>query len=357
MNIDFQPISSIADVDEALAIIEIRTLFYGATYVADLEWDEDALLASFIEQLEDPEAKVDYLAEPASGLQEAQGRVLSGLRNAIERRHNALGSQSPFLWDFSADILLQLKNPTELTTVSVSYLWLTVYWLLQSDKDYLVIEKKDKDAFRRSFTKAFELICCFVITGRTDAAVWYLGDSRDSAELLRRLSRLSQTIGSGKPVPFDALERNQEGANDGGVDIVAIELVNGSMPRNGLTYLIGVTIQATDRRGKIMGLPEINRFASFFAPKPNLAYTGLLVVPHPYNEAEMLNCRDQNCLYVSKDEILQYLGSVREGRPRGRLRHPGVALLRATSELIAGVRLSDNDHGRSLDSSSWVATG
>lgn len=357
MKIDFQPIASINDAEEALAIIEIRTLFYGATYTADLEWDEDALLASFLEQLDDPDARDDYLAEPATGLQEARGRVLSDLQRLVEKRHVALADQSPFTWDFGGDVLLQLRDQAELTTVAIGYLWLSVFWLMQSDKGYLIIEKKDKDDFRRAFSKAFELICCFALTGRVDAAVWYLGDSRDSAELLRRVERLSLAVGSGKPMQIENLEKNQDGANDGGVDLVAIELQNGSVPRNALAFLVGATIQATDRRGKIMGIPEINRFTSFFAQKPYLAYKGLLAVPHPFNEADMLNCRDQDCLYVAKEDILTYLGRVREGRPVGHLRHPGIALLRATAKLIKELRLSDNDQGRSVPAVACALAG
>ncbi len=79
MKIDFEPIASVRDVADVLAVIELRTLFYGNTYVADLEWDEEALLASFLEQLDDSTAREDFRAEPTAGIQEAKDRLLSDL--------------------------------------------------------------------------------------------------------------------------------------------------------------------------------------------------------------------------------------------------------------------------------------
>ncbi|OYY89133.1 MAG: hypothetical protein B7Y45_13530 [Sphingomonas sp. 28-66-16] len=350
MNIDFEPIASVRDVAEVLAVIELRTLFYGTTYVADLEWDEDALLSSFLEQIDDPAVREDYRAEPTAGIQEAKGRLLSDLYALIEKRHGALAAHTPFNWDFSNGVLLDQRDQAELTAVAIGYLWLSLFWLMQSDKNYLIIDTEHRTAFLRIFAAVFELICCFVVTGRTNVATWYLGDSRDVGGFLGRLERISRACGSGVVKPRGELEPNQTGANDGGVDLIAVEIQDGAIRRDALAYLIGATLQRSDRRGKIMGIPEINRFTGYFSAKPVLAYKGMLAVPFARSEIEELNCRDQDCLYIGQEDILYYLGRIPEGRARGRLRRPGLKLLRATASFAGKLVMADNGQGRTIPS-------
>lgn len=348
MRIDFEPIASVSDVEEVAAVIEIRTLFYGATYVADLEWDEDALLASFLEQVEDSATREDFAQEPAAGVQEAKDRLLSELYAYIAKRHGGLAQNSPFRWRFADGLLLEWRDRSELTMASIGYLWMTFHGLLQSDKNYLVMDNADREKFRLAFTAAFEQICCYAIAGYRPTAVWYFGSGRSVADFLLQLRNLTLACGNGKPKTYDQLEQNQRGANDGGVDLIAVEHHEGTIRNSALAFLVGATLQKSDRRGKIMGTPEIDRFTSFFQDKPLLGYQGILAVPFPRSLIEAQNCRDQGGLYFGREDLLLYLGQAPTGRTRGHLRYPGAKLQRATEDLIDGLVMASNDADLSL---------
>jgi hypothetical protein len=351
MKIDFEPISSVKDAEELLAILEIRTLFYLSTYVSDIEWDEDELFISFLDEIEDPVQRRDYEVERTSAIDEAKNKILQELYALIMARHGDLKDNTPFEWDFDQDLLLQRRPCAKLNAVSLGYLWLSLFWLAQSEKDYLVMEPDDLKAFNTEFAKVFELICCYVISSKSDAFVWYLGDSRSNAEFLRRLESVTKACGTGSVTPPKALMPYQKGVNDGGVDVLAIETLDGVIHGNALAYLIGATIQQASRMNKVIGLQQQNRFSGFFTAKPLLAYKGVLAVPFersPYDEG---HCYDANCLYWPKEEILSRLGKLDVEMVRARLRHPELNLLRATRALSAKFRLADNDVGQSI---SWA---
>jgi len=349
MKIDFEPIASVGDAEEVLALIEIRTLFYPSTYVGDLEWDEDQLLASFIDQLDDPGLRQDYLGEPAAGVDEAKNRLLSDLYVLIEQRHGTLKANTPFEWNFADGLLLARRDRRALNAASLGYLWLSLYWLLVSDKNYLVVEEPDRKEFLRQFANVFEQICCYAISGQSENVVWYLGDSRSSAEFLRRLETVTAACGNGAAKRPDQLEAHQIGANDAGVDVLAIETHDGEIRHNALTHLVGVTIQQASRRNKVMGVDQRNRFTGYFEREPLLTYNGVLAVPFDRSENDELTCRDNNCLYLAKDEIVKNLGRVAVNMAGAGLRRPGSKLLRATSALRAKVRLADNDEDRAIN--------
>ena len=344
MNIDFEPICSVADAEEVLAMIEIRTLFYPSTYVGDLEWDEDQLLVSFMETLE-PTAKADYDAEPAAAVEEAKSQLLSDLYRLISQRHGALKDNTPFESNFAEGLLLQRRDRGAINAVGLGYLWLSLYGLLHSEKDYIVVDEADRDEFDRIFANVFEQICCYAMCGQSETRVWYFGDSRSSAEFLRRLETVTAACGNGLAKRPEHLEKHQIGANDAGVDILAIEVQeDGSVRRNALAYLVGATIQQSSRRTKVMGIDQQNRFTGYFERAPLLAYKGILAVPFERSENDELTCRDNNCLYLAKDELVENLGRV-PTKAAANLRHPGGKLLRATRALRARFRLADNGEG------------
>lgn len=348
MKIDFEPISSVVDVEEALAIVEIRTLFYPSTYVGDLEWDEDQLLASFLEQVDDPTLKQAYADEPAAGIEEAKAQILSEIRALIERRHGALGNNTPFEWNFADGLLLQRRDRGAVNVVGLGYLWLCLYWLLLSDKSYVVIDAVDRAEFNRKFASVFEQICCYAISAQSESLIWYFGDSRSSAEFLRRLETVTTACGNGTVKRQDQLEAHQIGVNDAGVDVLAIETHGGEIRRNALAYLVGVTIQQASRRTKVMGLDQRTRFTGYFERLPLLAYKGVLAVPFERSENDELTCRDNDCVYLAKDELVQNLGRVIVDTVASNLRRPGAKLLRATGALRAKVHLADNDAERPI---------
>lgn len=147
-----------------------------------------------------------------------------------------------------------------------------------------------------------------VMAARSPTLVWRLGDSRDVRDLLTRLTTITTRIGSGAVKTYEQLQKNQVGSNDAGVDVIAIEARNGGTQRDLPAYLVGVTIQKSDRRKKIVGIDEVRRFVSYLINMPRLAYLGVLAIPFMGTDLEHENCSEKQCLYITKVEVLEYLG-------------------------------------------------
>lgn len=315
MRLELQPISSVKHVGIWHPLVEMLALFHGSCAIDDLEWDEAELLASFVEDME-PGPRLDYEQEPAAGIQEAKDLFITELSEMIRDRQIALGSASPFIVVGDGATLLIRKRANEVTEASIAYSWMVLFWAISSKTDYLIITDDDRKAFIADFAKVFEWICCLVMVARAPASVWYFGDSRDVREFLRRLERMVAVAGTGRVRDHAAIEENQVGANDGGVDIMAIQTRDGTVPRDATAYLVGATIQKTDRRNKVVGAGAIARFRGFFERGPHLAFQGILAVPFEPTLIDEQNCRDNNCAYLAKPELIKILGDYPRDRKR-----------------------------------------
>lgn len=316
MKLEFQPISSIADVDEWLPFVEVLALFNGGCAIEDLDWDDGPLLTSLLEEITDVSLRADYEAEPTTGIQVAKDRFLSDLRERIAERRALLGDAYPFNLVSDGNRLIDRRPASDVSEAALAYLWLTLFWVVSSQSDYLVVTKNDQDGFIRNFARIFEYICCLVMVSRVPAVVWYFGDSRDVREFLRRLEGVVNTAGNGSVKPFNQLQENQTGANDAGVDVLAIPTHHNLIPHNATAYLIGATIQKTNRANKIFDQDHINRYRDYFLVGPKLAYQGVLAIPFEGTQIEELNCRDKNCGYIAKADILKILSDYPANSPR-----------------------------------------
>lgn len=316
MKLEFQPISSVLDAEEWLPFVEMLALFNGSCAIDDLEWDDDPLLRSFIDETVDPALRSDYEAERVAGIQWAKDRFISDLTELILERGALLGDSYPFDVINDGAVLIKLKVVSRISEAGLAYLWLALFWTVSSQSDYLIISADDHKKFIRDFPKVFEYICCMVIATRAPAAVWYFGDSRDVKEFLRRLQKVVNAVGNGGVKTFEQLQQNQTGANDAGVDVLAIPTHQGVIPQNGTAYLLGATIQRTDRTNKIVGHDQITRYREYFLAGPKLAYQGVLAIPFEGTEIDALNCRDKNCGYITKSDILKILADYPVGSSR-----------------------------------------
>ncbi|MFD1950688.1 hypothetical protein ACFSGX_07900 [Sphingomonas arantia] len=307
MRLELQPISGVKQLAAWHPLVELLALFNGSCALDDLEWDDGEMLASYVEDM-DPHARADYEAEPAAGIREAKDLFITGMLELIRDRQAALGAASPFHLPNDGTTLLIRKPVEEVTEASIAYSWMVLFWAISSKTDYLIITKQDRTAFTTDFAKVFEWICCLIMVARSPASVWYFGDSRDVREFLRRLERMVLVAGTGRVKGFAQLQANQVGANDGGVDILAIQTRQGAVPRDATAYLVGATIQQSDRRAKIMGGGSIARFLEFFERGPNFAFHGVLAVPFEASDIDQLNCNLNNCIYLSKAELISILG-------------------------------------------------
>jgi hypothetical protein len=316
VNLEFQPISSVFDATEWLPFVEILALFNGSCAIDDFDWDEGSLLDSLLEDTADIVLRTDYEAEPNTGIQVAKDRFISDLIEQIEERRKILGVAYPFNLPNDGAVLLERKPTSEVSEAAIAYLWLSLFWVFSSQSDYLIVSKTDREEFVRQFSKIFEWICCLLMTSRSPSAVWYFGDSRDSREFLRRLQKVVERVGNGTVKDFNQLQVNQQGTNDGGVDILAVPTYNNVLVPNTTAFLVGATIQKTDRTGKILGHDQITRYRDYFLVGPLLAYQGVLAVPFDGTAIDQANCRDKNCVYINKAEILRILANYPVGSNR-----------------------------------------
>jgi hypothetical protein len=304
VNLDIEPISSFDHTEEILGVVEIVALFNGECYLADLQWDSDQLLASYLPALSDATVRADYEAENAAGIQAAKDAAIGLLQDLIEQRHGNLATNTPFTWDFSNELLLKKKRV--IPAAGLAYLWLSLFWNINSRNSYLVMTP-DKATFLSAFDTIFEAMCALVLAGRRESAVWYLGNSRSAAELLRRLGSFVDFCGSGQVKGYASLTRTQRRSNDGGVDVLAVTTANGSAGQDSEIYLLGATIQATNRLQKVIGANQKARFRGYLLQPPHAPFTGVLAVPFEYSELDAEHCAEQDCLYFSKRSFLDYL--------------------------------------------------
>ncbi len=318
MKIEFQPIVNVGDAAAWVPLIETMTLFDGQCTISDLEWDEDELRQSLIERTSDRELRADYQAEPQFAIDEAKNEFISELVELLDERAAVLKEHSPFIRSTSATTFLVRKQASDTSDAGLAYAWLVFFWTINSPPELVVVDKEEVKAFGRLFDDVFEVIAAMVMAARSPSLVWRLGDSRDVREFLTRLSAITTRTGSGVVKSYSQLKANQIGANDAGVDVIAIEVRSGNAQRDLPAYLVGVTIQKSDRRKKIVGMDEVRRFVSYFLNTPRIVYYGVLAIPFVGTDLEHENCSEKQCLYITKPEVLQYLGRYPTDR-RGQL--------------------------------------
>jgi hypothetical protein len=328
MNLDFHPISSVQHADDMLGIAELIAFFQGECFIDDLDWDEDQLLQSFLETVDDQATRADYEAEPATGIQLAKDTAVRAIQELIENRHGGLGSSSPFTWDFGSELLLRRKDV--IPAVGLAYIWLSAFWMLRSSNSYLVVTP-DARAFFRAFEEVFEATCAFVLAGRRESAIWYLGSSRSAQELVRRLGSFVHFCGTGQAKAYAQLTARQRRSNDGGVDILAVTTAGGTVTIDSEIYLLGATIQSSQRRSKIIGANQIARFRNYFGQHPHLPMWGVFAVPFAYSALDAELCGEQNCVYISREAVLGHLG--RHGPFARGLRGASAKILAKTKQL------------------------
>lgn len=308
MKLEFQPIANVADAAAWVPLVETIALFDGQCTISDLEWDDDELRQSLIERTTDNTLRIDYIAEPQFAVDQAKSEFVDELTELLDERARVLGDHSPFLRSSSSTTFLTRKSAATTTEAGLAYAWLALFWTVNSHPEFVVVKREEAKAFGRLFDDVFEVITAMVMAASQPSMVWRLGDSRDVREFLSRLDTITTRAGSGSVKAYSQLKVNQVGANDAGVDVISVGLRDGKVQRDIPTYLVGVTIQKSDRRKKIIGIDEVARFISYFQNAPKLAYLGVLAIPFVGTDLEHENCAERRCLYITKQEVIEHLG-------------------------------------------------
>lgn len=319
LEIRFEPIVSVEHVSAAVEIAQITCFFLGEFHASDLSWDDDVLLASYVDRVRagGDEEYAEYLSgEPVRGVQEAKEIMLAEMASILSDRFKALGSHSPFELGPADGQILRRKDLEEIDGAGTAYLWLSLFSLLDDDQHYLQAPEAQVKEFRSAFDKVFEVISCYAIAGRTEQRTWYVGKNRSTQDLLKFLQHVLRRAKSGKVKDFDDLDANQKKANDAGVDGIGLTLHGGALGMDAELILLQATIQKSNRRIKIMGQDQINRFKQFFLQNPKAAAKGALAIPYEGEAIDAADCAERNCIYITKNEILRYIGREPTNTPR-----------------------------------------
>ncbi|MEO6635788.1 MAG: hypothetical protein ABIN41_09270 [Devosia sp.] len=337
--------SSISQCGDAIAIAEFWTLQKGRFTFADYEWDEDQLVESYIETIDDPALKRDLQAERGFARTEALEAFRHELFRQVSERQTLMGSGYPFGFDSAKDDFLFAKADFKADIRAQAYVWLSLFLLVDGPSDLVALSKEGRRVFYRQFAKAFEIMCCHILSSRSDGPIWYLGSSRSAATLARRLSDFCAFVGTGRVKAHGALEAHLRNSNDGGVDVLGVWAPGGKVQKDANCLLLGATIQQADRRGKVIGLDNISEFKGFFAYIPHVAFQGVLAVPFEHDEAEAERCRNKNCIYIALADILRHLGTeIADQKSRAQLLRP-TRLMRIISREISQLTTVQTNDG------------
>ncbi len=312
--IEFSPVVSHENIEEISVVAECIAWFNGIFTLEDLEWDDDQLASNYATAQTANGLYEYYIEERNIAVDEAKEQITSDLIKLLTARHNDLGRHSPFSIEIDDTLVLRRKAEKDLTSPGIAYIFMSLFYLYDSENNLISLvgeydERFYQRQFSRQFAKLFEIISAYALSGRGEIRTQRLGDSRSSKELLVRLAEFAQFCGSGETRTENQLLASQIGANDGGVDVLGIQTLNGIATNDSQIFLVGATIQQDQRRNKIMGDQQIQRFRGFFTTFPNAAVTGVMAVPFPASIAESETCNSANCIYMARNDILARLGT------------------------------------------------
>ncbi|MGE0290580.1 MAG: hypothetical protein AB7I42_29880 [Bradyrhizobium sp.] len=332
---DVAPITNGDHAEVIASGMEIRALFSGETKWDDLEWDRD-LLIDWYNNVYAPNQNLEPFPteEGQMAFDEAQVAIKAEVRSILDRRSEMLGNGYPFERDEDSGTPLRRRDLNNCTPQMVSYLWLSFFEAINSEWASIDVNERFLIAFRATFEKIFEAVVCFAMLGKADGPIWYLGNVRGIHKLLKSFRHISRRMGSGLVKTHAQLNLVQRAANDSGIDVVLIE-----RQQDATMFLVGATIQKKNRRSKVIGIDERNRFRGFFVQQIRATTQGIMAVPFPYSEFDAELCLEKDCQYLHLDLIRQKLG-LSVGRALGEVRHASLALRSYSRTFTAAAGLS-----------------
>lgn len=342
LEIRFEPISSVADAEQAALIAQVTCIFTGEFMEGDFDWDADALLISYIEEMRsngDTDAAQYAEDEPIRAVQLAKDYVISDVRSILRQRLTALGTHCPFIWGTQSSKLLDRKKLTEIDGVGASYLWFCLFDLTECEGNYVQAENEQVKGFRAIFDDVFEVIACYTIAGRHEQHTWHLGKYRSTAKFLKVLERVVRRAESGKVKNLQHLAPNQVSVNDAGVDGIGLSLRDNHVRNDSVIIYAQATIQKSNRLSKVVGANQITRIKGFFLQHPLAAAQGALVIPYDGTAIDKSNCTDNNCLYITRAEIYQLMGNHPDNVHRAGTYHLDAIMGQHTKKHAGSVRL------------------
>lgn len=305
MKIEFAPVTSFKQINEAALLLEISAVINGLGVIDDIQPDLPLLLDEIKAEPDafDLAGELDFLeAEDFAAENLTREKFARAVASVLGSRAETLGEAYPFELGYADGPIVTLKPAVEINTAGLAVIALSIFLVLQ-DSDLAQISKEDRAKFSRTFEPVFELICCLALAADNEGVVWWNGRSRGKKTFLFQLNKIRNFAGSGVVRQIGQLQANQVGVNDGGVDAFGISTFNGVVGPDSVCAMLGATLQRSARRNKIVGPAELVRLGRFFVNPPVLVFQGILAVPFPRHEAEALDCQEQNCRYFPLEVI------------------------------------------------------
>ncbi len=315
----FYSIASVKHIEDASIIAEIQCFLKGEFRIPELPFDRENLSASFIEHVRENGSEWDspdyYIAEPEACYQEGRALVEREVALELEEFASILNDHYPFTVSGRNSQVITLKD--DVSPVGIAYIWLRLYMLSVSVNNYLQFDdsavaevEKESKVFHSLFTKVFEYLSAFAVSGRYKGKTWMTSKSRSAQDYLEILGDVCDSIGHGRPKAHDNLRRNQRVTNDGRTDMVTITMPDGDFQADSELYLTQATIQKKDLKSKVVRRDDIDFFNDFFLEQIEYAKSGILIVPHVNNPLHQSECGSANCVYMHLGRIFEYLGLV-----------------------------------------------
>lgn len=326
--IEIAPVAHGEQVKAIAFAIELYTFLNGEFREDALEWDIDPLADWYVENVVPDEDREAYNEERQLAEDEVRQSILVELSHHFQAHGHIFGDSYPFEADRANGLLLQRKVQFDCSPQFVCYLWLALFRASHEPTECVIIGDDDKSYIHAQFANVFEIVAAYATIGRMPGTTWYLGSSRSATKLVRRLGHATRVIGTGVPKPLNQLDLNQVNDNDGGVDILhfAEDDVQSLI-------LVGATIQKANRKSKIIGGREKNRFRNFFIQEIALPHQGVMAVPFDHSEVDQLNCAQEDCQYFCIDVITKALGHAEHFVER-KTRHLNIRLRQHTRDLV-----------------------
>jgi hypothetical protein len=310
MRLAFEPISEIDQVRSYLAIAELKALCLGSFAISDFDWEDAALAQSYVDSLSDPVERADLTAEPMEAVARSQEQFISEFREQLIERVERLGEAYPFHFDPSGDIFLKPKAAEEINSAGYSYCWLIIFKALRDRHHLTNVDREERYEFDKLFSKVFEATCCLALAGRESSPVWYFGPARGTTKLLAKLGSVAAYLPGSAIKAKEHLQAHQLSRNDLGVDAVSIKSFGGLLQGDSYILILGATIQARESLiQKIVGPANRISFRDFFLRPPGMPIYSALAVPHDSDEIISHRCSENDCLYISFEDLISHLGN------------------------------------------------
>lgn len=338
--ISIEPISSAQDIDKIVEIVLFRSLFTKEFYVSDFEWDEDELYSSFIETVTDSDTRSAYLAERDLALTEAKELVISSVQEKLKEISIFLGDDCPFFVHQGDDLFLLFEKVDRMTPIGAVYMASIIFFAMSHRTPWVNVDKETKALCNSSFSTLFEYASCVSLSGWTASKIWYLGRSRSIQKLMRILNGFCSFVGASSMRDIKDLDKYVQNSNDGGVDVLGVTAPNGILAAAPMIYLLGATIQKSNRKDKVIGQSEKARFRALFDKTPQIGFEGVMSVPFLEDDIDKDFCRDADCRYFHHTAVFEGMLKLR-GDPvlSGLLRPQYVAIKRWTKKASSHLAL------------------